>query len=614
MTYFASTMTGVALSAGFIFLLLRAFYSNSNQINTARKVSSHALWTSVIALFSSGVTGLSNLWAISESGLSSTSSFEARVMHAAAPGLWLGIIYLIGQFTWPRHLKPVRSASLEVRSAGKLIPRALAGILLTATLLSAVAIGFAWNDPGQSAHHGFIAGDGTIHETDRNQDSIDEYGDSFDDEEYDETIVDGVDTLGTFDIAGVLPGDQVAPYLAGGLLLVLISVSLVTATVVSRPPLPVMDLEETDILRRIWLNRLLRTAVLVSAGFGAMSLQYVAASISARSNWASIRNTDGFQGGSIDSTVNTLQMGSTMGMLGLAIAMLAWAPPRLPTAFRDTEVRWQEDPYSPNSHKARDFLTSMQAVAIIVLVVGVSLGATIVQSQQQSTHWQTTVVDGMEIQTLATGSSQGLAGDLRSALFTLAALAAAYLLLQLAAGHMIKRRLCLNATRGNAVRNLLPDWFLVLIAVSVATGVASIASFAYFALKSSPTLLPMAGIALLVIAGTAGMTYLIYSAAARRASLPDTDNFDDIQVRSIVAHRAARTLGGVSLIVAGFMAGNGAWAPARYANYMETSGGFEPNGFQILLYGLGLALFFLPASLAIPAAGRARPRSEAGTR
>ena len=129
-------------------MVLRFFVANPAARDSTKAISSHALWTAAIAFLATGTTGLANLWAIPDSNHPGESSAAALIMHAAAPGLWLGIIYTLGQFTWPRHLKPVRSASLEVRSVKTVIPKFLAGLLLVCTVLSTVAIVFAWSDTG----------------------------------------------------------------------------------------------------------------------------------------------------------------------------------------------------------------------------------------------------------------------------------------------------------------------------------------------------------------------------------------------------------------------------------------------------------------------------------
>lgn len=609
MTATTATIAGTVLSAGFIFLVLRFFSANAHQANRSRNISSHAFWTAIVALVTSGVMGLSNLWAITPENHYNESSLETRIMHAAAPGLWLGIVYIIGQFTWPRHLKPVRSASLEVRSAKTLIPRALAGILLCATLLSAVAIAFSWNEQGvpqrlsSSAQQSFDYGtDDEGNYVDENGNLVDETSNLLDE---DGNILDeyGVeDQTRSVTIDGVLPGDQVAPYLAGGLLLVVISITTASTVIVRRPPLQPLDAENNDTLRRIWLNRLLRTGILVSAGFGAMSMQYKASATSAREQWANLETIDGYGNYSSGTSTDWLQTGSGLGMLALAITMLVWAPPRLPSFISNEahfESRGRQAPISESFTKARDFLTLTQGVIFLVLLIasiipGMNAGST------ESVVWSTSIVDGMEVQQLVQYSGPSFLELTRSSMLSTFALAAAYLVLQLIANYSIKKRLCHGLNLDEPQKKLLPDWFWVATALAVAIGLAFILAFAFNAPRENA---PIVGWGMALMGGVAGLAALVYRGAARRAPLAEADAFEDYQIRVIVAHRGVRVLGGVSLIVAGLVSSYNGWTPAPYADYVNSDGGFDPSGLQIFLIGIGLALCFLPAASVISAEG-----------
>lgn len=602
MTYFASTMTGIALSAGFIFLLLRFFSSNSRQDNRARNISSHAFWTAVIAFFASGVTGLSNLWTLPSFTTYGESNWENRIVHAAAPGLWLGVIYLIGQFTWPRHLQPVRSASLEVRSGRALIPKYLAGLLLVITLLSSVAIGFAWNDPGAPNRVGSDQSNEQIsdYETDENGNPVDEQGKPIDPSLFDEdgNLIIDPDQPFVAGIDGVRPGDQVGPYLAGGLALVLISVVVVTATVAQRPPLQTLSTGENDILRRIWINRLLRTAVIVSAGFGSMSLQYMGQAASDRATWSESINHGGsasFFG--FELSTNWFLGYSTILMLATVLAMAVWPPPRLPRELSYTPH--SGSPNSPAFSKARDFLFLMQGALFMALAIAGTFAAASTSSYE-STTWETIIVDGQPVEELVQSSGPTRLDDFAGMVLPLALVAGGYLLLQLLANHVIKRRLGDSVELAAPARDLLPHWFTVIIGVGVALGLASIATFAIG--TPSETAVVVAWM-LGILGGTTILAILLYRAAANRPALEGASDYEDFQIRATIAHRGARMLGGTGLIIAGILAGSNPFFAAPYADYMPEGGSPALTGLQIFILVLGAALCLLPASTAFSAYG-----------
>lgn len=606
MTYFAATMTGVALSAGFIFLLLRFFSSNSNQGNRARNISSHAFWTAVIAFFATGVTGLSNLWAQPGYTTYGEANWENRIMDAAAPGLWLGAIYIIGQFTWPRHLAPVRSASLEVRSVKQLVPKYLAGLLMLVTLLSSIAIAFAWNDPGAPHRAGSDQTNAQLqdYDSDENGNPVDEQGNPVDLTLYDQdgNLIVDEDHPRVSSIDGVLPGNHVGPYLAGGLALVLLSVTTASAVVVQRPPLQTLDTEENDILRRIWLNRLLRTALIIAAGFGAMSLQYLGQAASDRATWSESINhggSDSFFG--FELSTNWFLGCSTILMLATVLAMAVWPPPRLPRELSYTPH--SGSPNSPAFSKARDFLFLMQGALFIALAIAGTFAAASTSSYE-STTWETVIVDGQPVEELVHSSGPTRLDDFAGMVLPLALVAGAYLLLQLLANHVIKRRLGDSVELAAPARDLLPHWFTVIIGVGVALGLASIATFAVG--TPSETAVVVAWM-LGILGGTAILAILLYRAAANRPALEGASDYEDFQIRVTIAHRGARTLGGTGLIIAGILAGSNPFFAVPYADYMPEGGSPALTGLQIFILVVGAALCLLPASTAFSAYGN-KPR------
>ncbi|GAA1870782.1 hypothetical protein GCM10009715_17130 [Paeniglutamicibacter psychrophenolicus] len=562
----AATAAGVgfALSAAFIYFLLRFFVSNATHGNRARNISSHAFWTAVIALFASGVSGLDGLWSIPDTPVPGDPGTASRIITAASPGLWLGLIYVLGQFTWPRHLQPVRSASLQVRSVAGLIPKLMAGLLVLAALLAGVAIAVAWNDPGAAQL--------------------------------------------SADMSGTLPGHRVAPYLAGGLGTVLASTLAVIVLVVKRPPLQTLSTEENDTLRRIWINRLLRTAVIVVSGFGAMALNYLAESASGRAaRFGPGAVVDATHYIETDAAVSWLLGGGAVWMIAAIVAMAAWAPPRLPKVLSDTPRT--ADRNSAGFAKARGILLFAQVLAVALVGVA-ALAAGLGSPEAGTATWETTMVDGQAVETLVHLPPPSRLEGIEAMALALALAAGYYLLLQLLASHLIKRRLGDSVELDVPRRNLLPRWFTTLIGAAVAFGLASIAMFAL----GSPDEFSIAVAWMLgILGGTALLAVLLHRHAARRPAVAGASAAEDLQLRVVLAHRGARVLGGVSLVVSGIVYSPWWWVPARYADYMPEEAGAAPSGAQVLCLVLGVALCLLPAATAYPSPKPATPTPATST-
>ena len=616
---------GLALSAAFIYLVLRAFAGNPSAHTGTGGVARHAFWTAVIAFFASGTAGLQNLWANGEPLGADAGSFESLAMHAAAPGFWLGTIYLIGQYTWPRHLQPVRSASLEVRSARKVVPKYLAATLLLATLLGAAAITIAWNDagapsradnggPGWITQNGMYHGgfDGNGNPVDLPYDgATDEYGNPVDAEGYllsQEQIEEMnsnaalEEVPGITGIDGTRPGSVVGPYLAGGLALVLAGVVGITALVIRRPPLQSLDPEGNDVLRGIWINRLLRTAVIAVSGFGAMSLQYIAQGVRARASWELPADFHSPDGSHAEAASNWLTGASTVWMLVAVLAMAAWAPPRV-NLFNSAQSAGMPLPSAAYS-KARDFLFLAQGVGMVLAGIILFFGGLISPSSGDSADGNAISVslDGSEPSSDAGSSVAVQYGaerlhELSTLSLLLLSMAGLYLLVQLLAAFILKRRLGGGVELAEPRTALLPLWFTIVVYCALAMGLASGTNFAFNGAAGTKI---AATWMLGIVAVTAALAALLYRAAARRPALEGASDREDFELRVVIAHRGVRLFGGVSLIAAAILANPNYLVQTTSSGYTDYSYTSDPSAFQVVCLVLGIALCFLPASTAYP--------------
>lgn len=609
-----ATGLGLAMSAVFIYLVLRAFAGNPTAPNSTDGVSRHAFWTAVIAFFASGTSGLANLWANNEPQAADAGSFENLAMHAGAPGFWLGAIYLIGQYTWPRHLQPVRSASLEVRSVKKVVPKHLAGVLIFVTILSAAAITVAWNDAGAPSRTG-NDGSGWSTENGMYDGEFDEYGNPAN-RPYDgatDEYGNPVDTDGTVlsedeiaemnanvaleevpyipSIEGTRPGSLVGPYLAGGLALVLVGVIGITTLVIRRPPLQSLDTEENDVLRAVWLNRLLRTAVITVSGFGVMSLQYVAQGVRARADWDMPPDVHSLGGSHAEAAANWLMGASTIWILLAVLAMAAWAPPRMNlfNPAHDSGSRLHSAAYST----ARDFLFLAQAVGVVLVGIILVAGSTLSAYSAESFEGNEPTTDAGSFVGIQYGAAR--LRELSTDSLLLLSMAGLYLLVQLLAAYIVKRRLGSGNGLAEPRTALLPLWFIIVLCCALA---AALASGTNFIINSVPQTQIAAAWMLGIVALTAALGALLHRHAAHRPVLEGASDREDFELRVALAHRGARLFGGVSLIAASLMANPNHLVHTTFSGYTDYSYDSDPSAFQVVCLVLGIALCFLPASTA----------------
>ncbi|QXQ09314.1 hypothetical protein [Paeniglutamicibacter sp. Y32M11] len=579
---------GLAISAALIYVLLRFFVAAPNATNTTEAISRHAFWTALIAFLASGTSGLSNLWAIdpeTHTGII-VDGQPVLLMHAAAPGLWLTLVYILGQFTWPRHLKPVRSASLEVRSVKTLVPKFLAGLLLVCTVISTVAIIFAWNDPGAPHREG---NDSSSQEMSYNGET-DDFGNPVDDDgnpiDLDSTDAEGnVPYISS--ITGTRSGNEVGPYLMGGLALALLGSAGAAAVIVRRPPLDALDAGENSILRSVWINRLLRTASIVVAGFGAASASYLAEGIRARGDWAVPIAAGGpFFSESAQNHANALSLISGFGFLLLIVVVVSCSPPKLvdvsPIALAGSSAP------SRSFSTARDFLLLIHGIGLFVMFLVVMFLGLQAEGASYST---TTSADGT--QTFSFDSTDPTRLQTMGNLALAIALAAgSYLLLNLLAAWVISRRVggqSLETPR----RGLLPGWFLTVLALATTVGVTSVINFAVAGPPALREIVWWAAAVLVIVAALAGA---LYRNATHRARLADASRSEDTKIRLLLAQRGARMVGGVSLLLTSLLADPTFWTPSGpgYGEGMYYDQ--DPSGFQLITLALGIILCLLPAA------------------
>lgn len=600
MTGAATTIgIGLAISAALLYMLLRFVVATPKSANVIGAVSQHAFWTALIAFFASGTSGLANLWANQGPQATAPADVTAMIMHAASPGLWLGVVYILGQFTWPRHLQPVRQASLEVRSVKASIPKTLAAVLLACIALSTVAVVAAWNDPGAPSRVHIDQADLSAPW----DGSRDEYGNPIDESGYvmSQDEVDAAqnwtepeDLEPATEITGTKPGTDVGPWLLGGLALVVVSCTSAATLIIRRPPLQSLDQEDNKILRAIWINRLLRNGIFVVASFGAASLSYIADGIRARSQWEHASPESGYAiSRQAESLANLLTGSSTLFMLLLVIALLAWKPPRLTDVA--SQYRASTAFASIGYIRARDFLLLAQGAGFVfVLVVSGIFGllgtrTTFAMSSAIELSPDSGPLQNAETPWLTGVDASAQLDELSFYIGLLACAGTAYLLVQLLGAFIVKRRLGSSTPLTEPRTALLPAWFVVLICIALATVLTTGTNFFIHAAEQNRIAILWVGATILL---TAILAVLLYRCAARRPALKGASTREDLEIRVLVAHRGARLLAGVSLIATSLLANEDLMA-------LDISRGQgSQSAFQIICMVLGFGMCFLPASTA----------------
>lgn len=572
--------SGIALIAVIVYAWLRHLASGKAGEHPLTVVRRHAWWTAFIALFASGTLGLSGIWNV-DVGSSSPAALPVQdiwdhVPQALAPGLWLGAIYLLGQFTWPRQVGSRRSASLKVRRLTDYLPRVLTAVFAGSTLVAAGVMAWAWNTPGTASVLTLTGNDGGRVIVESQSGST-----------------PGSGTVNTdYTALGNLPGNQIAPLLLVGLLVVVAAVLLMLFVITSRPSLSVLDPEEDTTLRTLWMNRLLRTGVMVSAGFAAATLQYVNFAREQRDAVALLSDpaTTPHPAGGV------VVVASGIWLLLMGLLMLFWPAPALTSPMDTTGLPGS---HSPGYRAAMMVLTAVQFVVVLVLLIagtGASLMLTEGGTQSQSVLTEVGV-DGVPVQTLIESSTpSGFAGFATPAL-TMLILALLYYALHYGVAAWIAYKLCDGRTPSARVKRVLPRWFMITNAAMLAAALIVVALFAIDG-ASVGTLSAWWLAALLVVVALIGTGIMVFTQI--NGPLLLGSGREDATLRIIVAHRAIRVIGGMSLICIGLISDAFTSAGPLLTGIIGAQPAYDESGLStptaIILVLLGILWCILPAA------------------
>ena len=279
MDQLSSATFGIAIGAALIYLWLRLVAQQDNRPALTR-ARSHSFWCALIAFFvcTSGSAGdLKNT-------VTGTDIGVAEVIDAINPGLWLLLIYLLGLYSWPKSVTAVRAASLEPRSVFTPLPRALSLIAVLVFFGSATALFFIRDVAGYPAQFAVETFDST----------------------------GGGGTLQSAQ-EGLAEAATLIPLYSLSLASLGLALLIATALILFRKPLGSLTPHDNQVIRAVWLNRLLRTAILGFATVGVAALQY-------KSSWLLNLYPEA-------DDYRIWQNVGNFAMLLIFILVAAWAPP-----------------------------------------------------------------------------------------------------------------------------------------------------------------------------------------------------------------------------------------------------------------------------------------------
>lgn len=381
-----SGASALGLALAILYFVLRLLAAPPTRHHPRDSAANHALWTAVIGFFASSTSGLQDLLTLHAPTLVETGPDSRYVQTAAdqsaasmaltvgAPGLWLGLVYVLAQFTWPRPTARVRQASLEVRTLRGHLPPILASAFALMSVLALGAVAWAWTSPGVAPVTG--------------RDALDP--------ETGEQVPPSFDA-----VDGLRPGAEAAPWLLAGLLLVVAATWLAALVIIRRRPLSGLTADENNTIRLIGLNRLLRTGILVAGGFlltaagsAITAVQFAALPLE------ELRQRSGLRVGSASSGAD-LPWGWLVTVLALGsfvvlVAMAAAAPPKLINPD-DPRARSTQAHLSGTLVSARLLLNRCHGWALAVALTPlIALLLTLYQALGASSRWPTPSFQGLE--------------------------------------------------------------------------------------------------------------------------------------------------------------------------------------------------------------------------
>lgn len=264
--------------AGGVYWLLSRVIRGSREGSPRASASRHAFLAGLVGWLASSLVPAANAGIIP---LPHSAAIPAAILPALAwPVLGCLAAHVLGQLSYPRRQSPPDTPCGPRRRIRDIVPRRLGWTV--AAIFAGAAAHIAW----MSTLPGFPS------------------------RAY-ESRPDGHGGFTTFGGEGRIPGQELAPYLGGALIVLAAGTLFVLALAARRPPLTGLTPREDHLLRVIAGNRLLRTVATVASGLGAIAGNHAARP---------------------DPATGTNSWANPAGALNLVVlvVMLLWRPPALP--------------------------------------------------------------------------------------------------------------------------------------------------------------------------------------------------------------------------------------------------------------------------------------------
>ncbi len=436
----------------------------------------HGFWTALIAFFAVGLPNGRNYGVVDAPTGDRQPGTIPMGWNADWPGeFWslllpmasLGAICVIAQYTWPRPKGSMRSAELSVRRLIDFLPRNLMLLAILLTLVTGALIVVA----------------ARLEEVVPRQ-SKDEYG---------------------YGVSGRAAGDYFATGAGLALLLLITGTAVAVVVMVRRRPVPGLGMVDDATVRRIGLNRLLRTVILTLATLLEAVISYGTAGNEA----------------SLDPPVTfwtAISGPLPLVILAIFIAMLFWAPPQLPVPSEG------EHPHLPQPgtyQRALQVSNRSRLIGYILLVLAWSF------------------------MFFAPVSGIAATPEELPAIASIVAVAYIGFLLAIAAGEWILRDESPSAAAAPVPLMAIVPRVFASIAIVVILLVIAAGAVVLNLAPNKDTLLHMMGAAVaIVIAGTVAVV-LIW----RRSTPSATDHTLDSLMRKISVHRVLRLTASAMLLL-----------------------------------------------------------------
>ena len=174
---------GLAAAVALVYVVLRYSAWTPAGGTPAASARMHGMVTALIALFATGTAGLERLARPEHSGGMDDGhlrevgtyvheypllplSWPDALIAVASPGVWLFLIYLVAQYSWPRPTAQVRTVRLADRSTVSYLPRTLTLTTAAVMLAAVIATALAWtvSESPARTHEEVLSSDDITHQ------------------------------------------------------------------------------------------------------------------------------------------------------------------------------------------------------------------------------------------------------------------------------------------------------------------------------------------------------------------------------------------------------------------------------------------------------------------